>query len=81
LYDRLSERSRAARRRPASELPVQGGPLLLDAAFLVPRSQSRAFTALARREQRDLARKGYALTITGPWPPYTFVQEPDSEGV
>jgi Gas vesicle synthesis protein GvpL/GvpF len=77
LYDRLSERSRAARRRPASELQVQGGPLLLDAAFLVPRSQSRAFTALVRREQRDLARKGYALTITGPWPPYTFVQDSD----
>ena len=75
VYDRLSERSHGARRRPASELPVQSGPLLLDAAFLVPRSQSRAFTALARREQRALARKGYALTITGPWPPYTFVQD------
>jgi hypothetical protein len=75
LYDRLSERSRAARRRPAGELPVQGGPLLLDAAFLVPRSESRTFTALVRREQRALARKGYALTITGPWPPYTFVQD------
>ena len=75
LYDRLSERSRAARRRPANELLVQSGPLLLDAAFLVPRSQSRAFTALARREQRVLARQGYALTITGPWPPYTFVQD------
>jgi Gas vesicle synthesis protein GvpL/GvpF len=77
LYDRLAERSRAARRRPAGELPVQGGPLLLDAAFLVPRSQSRTFTALVRREQRALARKGYALTITGPWPPYTFVQDSD----
>jgi hypothetical protein len=77
LYGRLSGRSHAARRRPASELPVQGGPLLLDAAFLVPRSQSRAFTALARREQRALARRGYALTITGPWPPYTFVQDSD----
>jgi hypothetical protein len=77
VYDRLSQRSRVARRRPTSELPVQSGPLLLDAAFLVPRSQSRAFTALVRREQRALARKGYALTVTGPWPPYTFVQEPD----
>jgi hypothetical protein len=78
LYDRLSERSRAARqRRPASEVPVQSGPLLLDAAFLVPRSQSRAFTALARREQRALASKGCALTLTGPWPPYTFVQDSD----
>src|SRR5262249_28784926 len=36
LYDRLSSRATIARRKIASELPVQGGPLLLDAAFLVP---------------------------------------------
>jgi hypothetical protein len=75
LYDRLAERSRVAKRRPASELPVQGGPLLLDAAFLVPRSRSRMFTALVAREARALAREGYDLTLTGPWPPYSFVQE------
>jgi Gas vesicle synthesis protein GvpL/GvpF len=77
LYDRLSARSHAAQRRPASELHVQGGPLLMDAAFLVPRSRSRAFAALLRREQRALVRKGFALTVTGPWPPYTFVQDSD----
>ena len=33
--------------------------------------------ALARREQRELARHGYELTVTGPWPPYSFVQEQD----
>src|SRR5262245_2202662 len=30
LYDRLSAKARLARRRAASEMPVQGGPLLLD---------------------------------------------------
>jgi hypothetical protein len=77
LYDRLAGRSRAARRRSAAELPTAGGPLLLDAAFLVPRPQSRSFSALVARESRALARDGYDLAVSGPWPPYSFVQEAD----
>jgi hypothetical protein len=75
LYDRLSAKARAARRQAVSEMPVQGGPLLLDAAFLVPRSRSKTFHALAAREARALSRHGYGVTLTGPWPPYTFVQD------
>ena len=75
LYDRLAAKSRLAKRRLASELPVQGGPLLLDAAFLVPRARAAAFQALASRESRALARHGYGLTFSGPWPPYSFVQD------
>ena len=75
LYDRLAARARLAKRRLASELPVQGGPLLLDAAFLVPRARAASFQALASREARALARHGYGLTFSGPWPPYSFVQD------
>jgi hypothetical protein len=75
LFDRLAARAGDAKRRAASEWPVQGGPLLLDAAFLVPRARSAAFKALAARESKALARHGYGLTVTGPWPPYTFVQD------
>jgi hypothetical protein len=75
LYDRLAARSRVAKRRLASELPVQGGPLLLDAAFLVPRARATSFQALTARESRSLARHGYGLTVSGPWPPYSFVQD------
>ena len=75
LYDRLVERSKLAKRRPASELPAQGGPLLLDAAFLVPRARAASFKALAAREARTLSRQGYGMTVSGPWPPYTFVQD------
>jgi hypothetical protein len=75
LYDRLSARSRLAKRRSASELPAQGGPLLLDAAFLVPRGRATAFQVLAAREARALARQGYGLMFSGPWPPYSFVQD------
>lgn len=75
LYDRLAARSRLARRRMASELPAQGGPLLLDGAFLVPRSRATAFQALVTREARRLGRVGYQVTLSGPWPPYTFVKD------
>jgi len=75
VYDRLEARSRLAKRRRGSELPVQGGPLLLDAAFLVSRARAASFQALASRESRSLARHGYGLTLSGPWPPYSFVQD------
>jgi gas vesicle protein GvpL/GvpF len=77
LYDRLASASRFARLRSVSELPgqpTQGGSLLLDAAFLVPRSRSSTFRALAAREARAMSKQGYGLTLSGPWPPYTFVQ-------
>jgi gas vesicle protein GvpL/GvpF len=75
LYERLSSRATLARRKAPAELPVQGGPLLLDAAFLVPRGRARAFQSLAAREAKALARHGYGLALTGPWPPYSFVGE------
>ena len=75
VYERLARRARLARRRAASELPVKGGPLLLEAAFLVPKARAAPFKALAAREARTLVKQGYALTISGPWPPYTFVQD------
>jgi hypothetical protein len=75
LYDRLASKARVAKRRGANELPAQGGPLLLDAAFLVPRSRTASFRALAAREAKSLAPHGYDVTLTGPWPPYSFVQD------
>jgi gas vesicle protein GvpL/GvpF len=75
LYDRLSTRSRLAKRRAVSEMPIEGGPLLLDAAFLVPRSRGTRFRALVASEARRLGRSGYHLALTGPWPPYTFVKD------
>jgi hypothetical protein len=74
LYDRLEARATLARRRTASELPVEGGPLLLDAAFLVPRARATTFRALVAREARRLEPLGYHVGLSGPWPPYTFVE-------
>ena len=75
LYDRLAARSSAAKRKASGELPVETGPLLLDAAFLVPRARSKSFQSLMARESKSLGRHGYGVTLTGPWPPYSFVQD------
>jgi len=74
VYDRVSRQAADAKRRPASELPVQGGPLLLDAAFLVSHARSKQFAATLARETKTLEAQGYRMTVTGPWPPYSFVQ-------
>jgi hypothetical protein len=75
LYDRLQARASMSRRRPATESPAKGGPLLLDAAFLVQRSRSAQFRALVERQSKALAAYGYQLAMTGPWPPYTFISD------
>jgi hypothetical protein len=75
LYDRLRAQAAASKRRAPSELPVKGGPMLLDASFLVPRSRSVRFRALVGRESTALALQGYLVTMSGPWPPYSFVQD------
>ena len=75
VYDRLALHATRAQRRAASDLPIQGGPLLMDAAFLVPVKRSARFRGLAVRQSRAVARHGYRLVLTGPWPPYTFVRE------
>ncbi len=75
LYEDLARNAALARRRPAREVPVPDGPLLLDAAFLVTQARSVRFRTLAERHARALSRTGYRVTVTGPWPPYSFIQE------
>ena len=75
LYERLGKRAKLSRRRSAAELPAQGGSLLLDAAFLVARTKTAAFRAAAAERARALTPQGYAVTLTGPGPPYTFVKD------
>jgi hypothetical protein len=75
LYDRLDRHAARSKRRPASELPAQRSPLLLDAAFLVPRGRSSRFAAAIARETRAVSAPGYHVTVSGPWPPYSFIEE------
>jgi hypothetical protein len=75
LYDELAARARSARRRSDVTTPVQGSPLLLDAAFLVPRVRAASFRALTVRHARAFAPSGCIVTLSGPWPPYSFLQD------
>jgi len=75
LFDELAAHAAEARRRPATELPAEGGPLVLDAALLVPRARSTRLKNAAARQARALLPEGYAVSLTGPWPPYSFMQD------
>jgi len=73
LFDHLSRHADdARRRRPNADAPAR---LLLEAAFLVPVGRGRAFRAETARRARALAPQGYDLSLSGPWPPYSFVTE------
>lgn len=74
VYRAIRREATDARRRTDTEqAPISGSRLLVDAAFLVPVTQTRAFRAALRREARALGASGIALAITGPWPPYNFI--------
>lgn len=75
LFDELSHLATDTRRRTSAELPAARAALLLDAAMLVPRSRSRRFRACIGRAVRTLGPQGYQVTLTGPWPPYSFLRE------
>jgi hypothetical protein len=74
-YERLARHATAARRRSATELANSDGRLLLDAAFLVPRARVKRFRAAAERDASALDPQGYHVAITGPWPPYSFLND------
>jgi len=72
----LTELRRVAgsvRRRPIEVDAAGAGGLVLDVVLLVAvRRRARFLRATARLTAR-LARAGYAVTLTGPWPPYHFI--------
>ena len=65
--------ARDARRRAVATPAGSRSRLLLDAAFLVPRVKAPRFRATTERQAKKIAPDGYALQISGPWPPYSFV--------
>jgi hypothetical protein len=70
-FEALAQTADDARRRPPDA--VDGTRLVLDAAFLLPPRRLAAFKRAARARATQLARHGYTLTLSGPWPPYNFV--------
>lgn len=70
VFRRLDGVARDAVRKQ-SDLP--GSHLMLDAAFLVPRTKVRAFEREVARLSASASKGGCELVMSGPWPPYHFV--------
>jgi hypothetical protein len=75
LFARLVHLADDARHQTPAQ-GVAGLRVLLDAAFLVRAARATAFRAAVVQLGRRLGESGYRLTLSGPWPPYTFVAEP-----
>jgi len=73
IFDALAAFADEARRRAPPAAP--GVRVVLDAAVLIAHGQVKRFQQRARAEAKKLAKDGYALVLTGPWPPYNFIAE------
>jgi hypothetical protein len=62
---------RLADRAVEREVPA-GTSLLLDAAFLIETRRSAAFKRALGRSAQALLDDGCPVSLTGPWPPYSF---------
>ena len=70
----LNSLARDSRQRSITTPAESRSRLLLDAAFLVPRAKAMRFKTSVERQAKTLAPSGYALQASGPWPPYSFVE-------
>jgi hypothetical protein len=65
----------------ATSRPVDAaGTLLLDAAFLVTPSSVETMRATLTREAQRLLQDGCTVSLTGPWPPYSFAAMEHARG-
>jgi hypothetical protein len=76
LYRTLAQTATETRRRTDTEQAAPGSRLLLDAAFLVPARRSTAFKSTLQKKARTLDGAGVAVSLTGPWPAYNFIDRP-----
>jgi hypothetical protein len=72
VFSELEGRARASVQRPPVSREI-AARVLVDAVFLVPTRSAREFQAAVKRAATSLAKSGCALALTGPWPPYHFV--------
>lgn len=71
VFSDLAGHASESRRRE----PVAASPLLLDGAFLVRSGQAAGFEKTVDRWAKGLAERACEVTLTGPWPPYNFIDE------
>jgi len=75
VYRMAAPLATLARKRSVSELPGGGGALLLDAVFLVPIRREASFRKTISRQEQAARKSGCRVMLSGPWPPYSFVQD------
>jgi hypothetical protein len=78
-HERLSTAADDARANPPHRPEVSGRPgeMFLNAAYLIaPEGQERVRSVLGELESRH-SPHGVWYELTGPWPPYNFVEEED----
>jgi hypothetical protein len=75
IFNGMAKVASEAHRREADPNHPELSRLLLDATYLVPTSRTARFRARARQLARQFAPRGYRVTLTGPWPPYNFIED------
>lgn len=80
-YRRLSQLAvdGVVNRPQPRELTGRDERMLLNAAFLVESGDTRLRDEAVRLE-RELRDRGFAVDVTGPWPPHNFVEEGRDDG-
>jgi hypothetical protein len=74
LYDRLTHTARDAHRRTPADGETAAGQVL-DAVFLVPHESVKRLKALVAESAKPLVDDGFYVTLSGPWPAYSFIGE------
>ena len=64
---------------PRRTLEGMAGVAVLNASFLVARTEVDVFRGALTSLVQQYEPRGFRFEFTGPWPPYHFVQEPPSE--
>ncbi|KAB2371737.1 GvpL/GvpF family gas vesicle protein [Actinomadura montaniterrae] len=77
IHDRLAELAVAARHHPPQDPKLSGraGVQILNAAYLLEEGDAAAFAEAARAAGERCP--GIEVEVTGPWPPYSFIDTTD----
>ena len=76
VFETVRDMSDEATARP---IPP-GTDLLLDAAFLLPKRRINRVRQTLTSAAANLLREGCSVSLTGPWPPYSFASLDDANG-
>jgi glycosyltransferase involved in cell wall biosynthesis len=80
VHERLASISDDARANPPqpAELSGRRETMLLNAAYLVPEKSQGRFAEAFEALRHEVGGHGIELVLTGPWPPYNFVEHGDA---